>query len=411
MRKFLSLFAILTITVLLTNTTAIKKQTVAVANSSSAANAAAVATNGGTAVSGANSASAANAQATNTGSGSTVAIANSKDTANSNAVANGGTAVSLANSSSAANAVATGGSTAIANSTGIATSTATATGTGTGSSTPVVGGSGSGVTTPPVTTITWFNTQYQAIDLGVGAEGDLYVVGLDGFLYYYEFLANNFCLVEGDFELTNIFRVDVSYDGTPYVVTACGDTYYLSCDRKWMRLPGCATDIGVGRAGEVFKVGCDARTGGFGVYRLFCKCPCKGCNRGCQRFRKPCSACYQHKGDKKKCYWFRIEGGAVRIDVAPTGFPVIINNTGAVFSYDGTNYTALSGVTAQDVTVSNEGMILVAAANSNIYEYSSAKTWVQIAGNATAITAGPYSQPWIINSSKYVLSSSKMGFN
>ena len=49
-----------------------------------------------------------------------------------------------------------------------------------------------------------------------------------------------------------------------------------------MRLPGCGTEIGVRRNGEVFKLGCDLRSGGFGVYRLFFMCSSKCCDRCCK---------------------------------------------------------------------------------------------------------------------------------
>lgn len=135
-------------------------------------------------------------------------------------------------------------------------------------------------------TAEWTPTNLKARDVGVNFQGELYAAGLDGFLYFYEFLANRWKKVVGDYELTSIKRVDVSYDGVPYVVTSCGDTFYLSCDNKWIRLPGCAKDIGAGRGGEIFKTGCDEREGGFGIYRLFCKCECKNCYQGCQRWKK-----------------------------------------------------------------------------------------------------------------------------
>ena len=260
-------------------------------------------------------------------------------------------------------------------------------------------------------TADWNFTNLQARDVGVNSEGELYAAGLDGYLYFYEFLNNRWKKVDGDYEMTSIKRVDVSYDGVPYVVTSCGDTFYLSCENRWIRLPGCAKDIGTGRGGEIFKTGCDEREGGYGVYRLFCKCECKNCYQGCQRWKKA-RTCSGNCDEKKKCYWFRIDGGGVRIDVAPSGWPYVINADQQLQGYDGTDWVTISGIKFIDVTVSNEGLVFAIAMDGTIYKVNSDNTLTCIDNEkAFAITAGPYSQPFIVNSQKKVLTTSKLGFN
>ena len=263
--------------------------------------------------------------------------------------------------------------------------------------------------------VNWFNTKIKAKDLGVNSQGDLYIVGLDGKLYKYEFLSDTWCLMEGDFDLTRINRVDVNWDGMPYVTTDIGDTFFLGCDHKWTRLPGCATDIGIGRGGEVYKTGCDKRKTGFGIYKLYCTCPKTCCYKGCQNWKNSCRFSWTHKDDDRKCEWFRIEGNGIKIDVAPSGNPYTIDVTGTILQYDGTNWRKVVTPTlAFDLTISNEGILFYTGQDGKIYKNvnESNGTWDILNGEADAISAGPFSQPWIIrNSDKSVLGSSKFEYN
>ena len=115
----------------------------------------------------------------------------------------------------------------------------------------------------------WQDTQILANDISIGPQGDVYVAAVDGHLYQYDIIKNKYTKIKGDFDLGSISKVSVSNDGTPYVITASGSTYYLNLANKWIRLPGCASDIAVGNGGEVYKIGCDIRTNGYGIFRLF----------------------------------------------------------------------------------------------------------------------------------------------
>lgn len=263
--------------------------------------------------------------------------------------------------------------------------------------------------------VNWFNTKLKAKDLGVNSQGDLYVVGVDGKLYKYEFITDSWSQMEGDFELTKINRVDVNWDGMPYVINEIGETFFLGCDHKWTRLPGCATDIGIGRGGEVFKTGCDRRNTGYGIYRLFCTCPTTCCYKGCMNWRKLSRFSWTHKSDERNCDWFRIEGNGIKIDVAPSGNPYTIDVSGSILSYDGTIWKkVLTPSLAFDLTLSNEGILFYTGQDGKIYKNinESNGTWSILTGEADAITAGPFSQPWIIrNSDKSVVGTSKFEYN
>jgi len=214
--------------------------------------------------------------------------------------------------------------------------------------------------------------------------------------------------------MTNISRVDVDDDGTPYVITSCGKIYYLNCQNHWVMLPGCGTDIGVGRGNDVWKIGCDSRAGGYGIWKLFCKekSKCSG-ERSCNRWRNNKYTITMGEGEKKKCYWYRIEGGAARIDVHPDGNPWVSTDAGYIYGYDSVNWHFIQGILAMDLTVSNEGMLFVAGSDNSIWslENVDSMSWANINGSAMAISAGPYSQPWIIGADKNAYSTSKMGFN
>lgn len=265
----------------------------------------------------------------------------------------------------------------------------------------------------------WSSTNFQGLDIGIGPDGDAIAVGIDGKVYNYNFIANSWSQLDGDYEMLNIIRVDVDDQGTPYLVGSVGGIFYLSCYNNWVQLPGCAVDIGVGRGSEIWRIGCDAKGPNrqdFGVWKLFCECECKcGCERRCIRFR-PSKYLNNPNGDKRKCYWNKIEGAGIRIDVHPNGNPYIINNSGRIFKYDSEsyNFTPVNGLLAKDLTLSNDGLLYAVGKGDNrIYRAvdEDAGTWQALQGCANEVSSGPYSQPWIIACDSNVVTTSKLNFN
>jgi hypothetical protein len=275
-------------------------------------------------------------------------------------------------------------------------------------------GSDAVTTEIPKFTVSMFNTGYQANDIGVGPEGQVHIVGTSGQIFQYNFLTNMYKEIEGSPNLPTAARIDTDADGTPYVTTSSGQVYYQNCQNHWVQLPGCGTDIGVGRGGEVWKIGCDERAGGYGIWKLHCKCKCKcNCERSCLRFR---SMYYNNANlahDEKKCFWYRIEGGAVRVDVHPDGNPWVLTNDGVVYGYDGVNWQRVNGVLGRDITVSNDGMAIVAGLDAKIYALHNPSTssWVEVSGSALEISAGPFSQSWQVAVDHYVTTSAKFDYN
>ncbi len=105
-----------------------------------------------------------------------------------------------------------------------------------------------------------------AIDISVGANGDIWVVGTDsGALYKFE---NNTFMIpvplpDGEYG----YRVAVDPGGNPWVVSANGYIFFLE-NGAWARIPGLAADIAVGADGSVWIVAMLANiSGGADVFR------------------------------------------------------------------------------------------------------------------------------------------------
>lgn len=209
----------------------------------------------------------------------------------------------------------------------------------------------------------WTQSSMTGQDVSVTSEGDIYIVGIDGKLYFYNILLDTYRRVIADPDLDGITRVSTDDNGTPYIVTSCGATYYLSCDNKWIQLPGCATDIGVGQCGQVWKTGCDPRPEGFGIWKLFCK----GKDTQCHRFRASPSSCDSEDIDIKDCYWYRVSGSGIRLDVFPDGRPGVIQSNGNAIKYVGDKWKQITKFKGRDISISNEGVVIMAGAESGIF--------------------------------------------
>ena len=353
------------------------------------------------------SASKANSKAT-TEKGDAVGVSTSD--ANAARVELNPTDPNANNSVSALSGATASASTEQGNAVAISTTTATA-------SNLLYDASGNLITPPPVTIIIpttspfWYDTQKQALDVGVGSQGQLYIVGLDKLLYMYDQITNYYYLVKADFILPGIVRVDTSYDGTPYVVTSAGGVFYLDCGDNWKKLPGCATDIGVGRGGEVYKTGCDAKNNGFAIYRLVCKCKAKSSTKSCRRYNKE-----RESTESRSCDWFRFTGSGVRIDVAPSGWPYVIKVDGSVNGFNGNDWYRVGQIRGLDLSVSNDGILYVVGTDKNLYKHNEENrhtsfTQVCSVSNVMSVTVGPLGLPYVISSCGNVLSSSKTVFN
>lgn len=278
------------------------------------------------------------------------------------------------------------------------------------------------------------NTGFPALDIGVNSEGEVAVVGTDNNVYRHDFMDEDWIKIDTK-GIRKITRIDMDGDGRIYIASECG-IYYLDCENRWIRLPGSATDIGVGVDFTVWKIGTDEIKVkkspnnslkpylNYGVWKLICDCKCLCiCRRYCIRFRlRSINPCPPEGNDPPKCYWFRTEGYGINIDVYPNGDAAIavkhnkfhttvktVNHQGMYFrdlQCGGKNYPLL----ANDITVGNTGVVYVTTTGGLIYKCDKDSHWVKIvlyqnkiytSGacckrdlKANRISAGPFNQMW-----------------
>jgi hypothetical protein len=299
----------------------------------------------------------------------------------------------------------------------------------------------------------FINLGFSALDVAVSSEGDFYLIGTDDRVYYFDFMAGDLIRID-TYGIEGITRIDVDYDGTVYIVSKCG-VYSLDCENRWNKLPGGATDIAV-RDGEVWKIGDDEINVphtlttpespphvNYGVWKLICDCKCLCiCRRRCIRFRKrdinPCPL----PAESDYCYWFRVDGYGINIDILPNGDAIF------TVKHDSSSHTTLKTVDkdgnflrdyecfgkkfsklANDVTVSNSGAVYVSTTTGDVYKChegsegsSDSREWKRVVLDAYTtqytnpatpvvcpsgtpalelkadrITSGPYSQLWFNN--------------
>jgi len=149
----------------------------------------------------------------------------------------------------------------------------------------------------------WNKMPGEATDIGIGADGTVWIIGAKSTGGGYEILkwyGNDWRAVEG-----GAIRIAVDPNGLPWVVNKESVIHQLT-GAIWKKLPGKATDIGVGADGTVWIAG--AKTAG-GVSEIL-------------------------KWDGSK--WIAFEEGAAHsassIAVGTDGMPLIVDNNGHVYS-------------------------------------------------------------------------------
>jgi hypothetical protein len=146
-----------------------------------------------------------------------------------------------------------------------------------------------------------------------------------------------------------------------------------------------------------------------------------------------------YRDGNSDCFWIKSDTSGVRIDVGQNGHPVLADREGNLKIYSEVSKKTLvfQGIKVRDVTVSNDDIIFVTDFNDfSIYKLGFKKKddeienyfnkfldnkthyveehnyeWIKLSGKGTNISAGPYSQPFVIDREGILLSSSKFGFN
>lgn len=210
-----------------------------------------------------------------------------------------------------------------------------------------------------------------ATDIGVGARGDAWVIGIDrveGGHSVYRWAGSDWQIVPG-----SALRLDVDPQGNPWVVNSSNQIFRLG-RTGWEQLPGLARDIGIGANGSVWVVGITPTEGGFTIHRW--------------------------NGSD----WDVVPGGAVRIDVGPRGVPWVVNARGEIFRLSPSGIWQQLPGQATAVTIAADGTAWALGTDRVAGGFSvqrwSGKNWRRVGGGAVALSAGP--TPWLVNSEQRI---------
>ena len=217
----------------------------------------------------------------------------------------------------------------------------------------------------------WHPMPGLARGIGVGARGDVWVIGVDqvpGGSSIYRWTGSDWQIVAG-----GAVRIAVDPQGYPWVVNSAGQILRLT-PGGWEALPGLASDIGIGADGTVWVVGVTPTAGGFTIHRW--------------------------NGHD----WELLPGGAVRIEVDPGGNPWVVNDRGDVARYYRGAWTPMAHGFAKEIAIGTDGTawMLTHDRTSGGYEVRrwTGHQWRRLEASAVgigavAIGAGPV--PWLVN--------------
>ncbi|MFC1746219.1 tectonin domain-containing protein [Candidatus Riflebacteria bacterium] len=207
---------------------------------------------------------------------------------------------------------------------------------------------------------TWKRLPGLGLDIGVGAKGNAWVIGLNHVPYYWDGRA---------WRQTNggLDRCDVDPLGRIWGVNKVNDIWLREKNGAWHKLPGKAIDIGCGGPGN-------------GVTCII------GTNK----------QTYKWTGKK----WLSFGGGAVRVDVDKNGNPWVVNQVGDIWWHEvkRKKWHKLTGK-AIDISCGPDGSIWILGLNKTVYKWTG-KTWVQGEGKGYHITVDHRGLPWVIGLDK-----------
>lgn len=181
-------------------------------------------------------------------------------------------------------------------------------------------------------------------------------IDVDGLVYWVEL-----SLIESDADAPTVFEV---LDFGVHAAVVSSNLLGLDTQPQWQRLPGNASDIGVGADGSVWAIGTDERSGGYGIYHWL------------------------------GSTWQRVDGGALRIDVDPNGVPWIVNDSHSIYRWENGEWLRMGG-NARDIGIGADGSVWVTSGGGTyLYDEGS---WVGVRGSGVRIDVDPNGTPWVID--------------
>ena len=170
----------------------------------------------------------------------------------------------------------------------------------------------------------WKQVPGQALDIGVGADGTVCVVGINpakGGFAIYKLTKAGWQEISGQ----GGTRVAVDPKGNPWVVTGQNEIYRYN-GKEWKQVQGKARDIAIGADGTVCVLGGKAQGGGYSPYKW------DGFN------------------------WKKLPGAGTRIAVDPKGNPWVVNKQNFIYRHDGKKWHKMAGK-GQDIAIGKNGTI------------------------------------------------------
>ena len=220
-------------------------------------------------------------------------------------------------------------------------------------------------------------------DVGVGADGSVFVVGshaISGGGYPVYKVVNNELHKLPD---CGALRLAVSPQGVPWVINSLNNILKYSAG-AWVQMAGSGSDIGIGADGSVFAISTViySQTGGFTILKW------NGSN------------------------WDTMtDCSGIHIAVGPNGIPWIINKTNKVYRFSGSiTWDLIDGVYANDIGIGANGTVAVSGQdpgtsgyNPAIYQYNSGTLWTQLSDDfGVSVSVDPTGKIWWIDKSGFL---------
>ena len=210
---------------------------------------------------------------------------------------------------------------------------------------------------------TWIRFDGNASDVGIGADGSVWVVGKDerpgGFGIYFRD-GNSWQRVDGA-----ALRIDVGPDGEPWIIND-RDEIYRRQDGSWIQMQGNARDVGIGADGSVWVAA------GSGIFRWL--------------------------GGQE---WEPGGGSGVRIDVDPRGNPWVLGYTDDIYQLVDKRWLRRPGA-ARDIGIGADGSVWIIGTGSgaggyDIFRWNGAG-WNRVTGSGIEVSVDQYGYPWVLAS-------------
>ncbi len=219
---------------------------------------------------------------------------------------------------------------------------------------------------PPPKPVVWRGEIGRAIDIGVGANGSVWMVGTDRNLYQWQ----GGRWAAPAMAVKTAATVDVGPNGEVWFVTADGDVLSGNGRGNWQKRPGKAFDVGIGADGEVWIAGRDKK-----LYRWG--------GSAWQAVASPADA--------------------VTVDVGPGGEILFSSAEKQVYAGNGKQWRQLPG-TAIDVSFGADGTAWMIDDKFQVNRWNG-QAWAvepSAGSNALRISGGPADNPWIVATNNHI---------